>query len=115
MEPREYDFGGYATRYNVKCSDGRTILPEAFKDADGQKVPIVYHHIHDDIENILGHAVLENREDGMYAYCTLNNSEKGQAAKEVVKHGDVVCSSMSLTTRHFRASRCPHWLTAAHS
>lgn len=108
MEPREYDFGGYATRYNVKCSDGRTILPEAFKDADGQKVPIVYHHIHDDIENILGHAVLENREDGMYAYCTLNNSEKGQAAKEVVKHGDVMSLSIYANKLKERAGSVLH-------
>ena len=108
MEPREYDFGGYATRYNVKCSDGRTILPEAFKDADGQKVPIVYHHIHDDIENILGHAILENRADGMYAYCTLNNSEKGQAAKEVVKHGDVMSLSIYANKLKERAGSVLH-------
>ena len=108
MEPREYDFGGYATRYNVKCSDGRTILPEAFKDADGQKVPIVYHHIHDDIENILGHAILDNRADGMYAYCTLNNSEKGQAAKEVVKHGDVMSLSIYANKLKERAGSVLH-------
>ena len=81
-------FSGYATRNDLLCADGRTIRKDAFKDNDGQTVPMVWNHIHDP-EHILGHALLENREDGVYAYCTFNESESGQAAKEAVRHGDV--------------------------
>ena len=84
-----YDFGGYATRNNLKCADGRIILKDAFKDCDGKVVPLVWNHLHEGPENVLGHALLENREDGVYAYCTLNDSEKGRDTKEIVKHGDV--------------------------
>ena len=94
MAPQDYDFGGYATRHDVKCSDGRTIRSEAFKDADGKKVPLVYHHIHDELSNVLGHALLEHRKDGVYAYCTFNNSEKAQLAKEAVQHGDITSLSI---------------------
>ena len=81
-------FSGYATRNDLLCADGRTIRKDAFKDNDGQTVPLVWNHTHDP-EHILGHALLENREDGVYAYCTFNESESGQAAKEAVRHGDV--------------------------
>ena len=83
-----YDFSGWATRNDLLCADGRTIRKDAFKDNDGQTVPLVWNHTHDP-DHILGHALLENREDGVYAYCAFNNSESGQAAKEAVQHGDV--------------------------
>lgn len=83
------DFSGYATKTNLKCSDGRTILKDAFKDCHGLKVPLVWNHGHSDPTNILGHALLENRDDGVYAYCYLNDSAAGRHAKEVVIHKDV--------------------------
>lgn len=86
---KKFDFSGWAARANVKCTDGRTILPGAFKDQDGEQVPLLYMHIHNDPTDILGHAVLENRADGMYAYCSFNDSPKAQAAKTAVEHGDV--------------------------
>lgn len=85
----DYDFGGWATRNNIKCSDGRTILKDAFKENDGQKVPLVWNHQHDDVNEVLGHALLENRPDGVYAYCKFNNTESGQTAKALVTNGDV--------------------------
>lgn len=91
---KTYDFSGWATRNDYKCSDGRTIRRNAFIRNDGQKVPLVWNHQHNDPNNVLGHALLENREDGVYAYCTLNDTEAGQNAKELVKHGDV--SSLSI-------------------
>lgn len=108
MKPQEYDFGGYATRHNIKCSDGRTIRPEAFKDADGMKVPLVYHHIHDELSNVLGHAILEHRDDGIYAYCSLNDSEKAQLAKEAVKHGDITSLSIYANNLKQRAGDVLH-------
>ncbi len=85
----KYDFGGWATRNDLLCSDGRIIKKDAFKDQDGVTVPIVWNHDHDSVNAVLGHAVLENREDGVYAYGVFNNTEEGQHAKELVKHGDV--------------------------
>lgn len=85
----DYDFSGWATRNNIQCSDGRTILKDAFKDNDGQKVPLVWNHQHNDPDNVLGHAVLENREEGVYAYCKLNDTESGQKAKSIILNGDV--------------------------
>lgn len=86
---KDYDFGGWATRNNIKCSDGRTILKDAFKQNDGQKVPLVWNHQHNDPSEVLGHALLENREEGVYAYCKFNNTESGQTAKSLVTNGDV--------------------------
>ncbi len=83
------DFSGYASRANVQCSDGRTIMPNAFKDADGTTVPLVWQHGHSAIDNVLGHAELENRADGLYAYGYFNDSNSGQNAKHAVEHGDV--------------------------
>ena len=77
-----YDFGGWATRNDLLCADGRTIRKNAFKSQDGQIVPLVYNHNHSDASNVLGHAVLENREDGVYAYGVFNDSDSGRAAKE---------------------------------
>ena len=86
---KDYDFGGWATKNNIKCSDGRTILKDAFKQNDGQKVPLVWNHQHNDPSEVLGHALLENREEGVYAYCKFNNTESGQTAKSLVANGDV--------------------------
>ena len=86
---QDYDFSGYATRNNIKCSDGRVILKDAFKQNDGQKVPLVWNHQHNDPNEVLGHALLENREDGVYAYCKFNDTESGQTAKSLVNNGDV--------------------------
>ena len=85
----DYDFGGWATRNNIQCSDGRTIMKDAFKQNDGQKVPLVWNHQHNDPSEVLGHALLENRENGVYAYCKFNNTESGQTAKSLVMNGDV--------------------------
>ena len=86
---KDYDFGGWATRNNIQCSDGRTIMKDAFKQNDGQKVPLVWNHQHNDPSEVLGHALLENRDDGVYAYCKFNNTESGQTAKSLVMNGDV--------------------------
>lgn len=86
---KKYDFAGWATRNNLKCSDGRTIRHDAFKECDGKTVPLVWNHQHNDSDNVLGHAVLENRSDGVYAYGYFNDTEKGQNAKLLVEHGDI--------------------------
>lgn len=83
------DFGGWATKYKTRCTDGRTINQDAFKHCDGLTVPMVWNHQHDSVYNVLGHAVLEHRDEGVYAYCTFNESDSGQQAKFLVKHGDV--------------------------
>lgn len=94
MKPTKFDFGGYATRHNVRCADGRVIKPNAFAEANGMKVPLVYQHIHNEVDNILGHAILETREDGVYARCSFNDSEKAQTAKLAVQHGDITALSI---------------------
>lgn len=85
----DYDFSGWATRNDLNCSDGRIIRKDAFKDNDGQIVPLVWNHQHNDPLNVLGHALLQNRDEGVYAYCTFNDTEAGQSAKILVKHGDI--------------------------
>lgn len=100
--PKKYDFGGYATRFNVRCSDGRTICHGAFKDNDGEEVSLVWQHLHDDPGNVIGHAVLEERNDGMYAYCTLNDTQKGRDARELIRHGDV--NSLSIYANKLKES-----------
>ena len=85
----DYDFSGWATRNNLRCSDGRTILKDAFKHNDGCVVPLVWNHRHDTADNVLGHALLENREEGVYAYGTFNDTKEGQRAKQLVLHGDI--------------------------
>lgn len=85
----KFDFSGWATRANLKCSDGRVIMKDAFKDNDGKRVPLVWNHQHNDPEQVLGHADLENRGEGVYAYCTFNDSESGKTAKLLVQHGDI--------------------------
>ena len=85
----DYDFSGWATRANMKCSDGRTIMKDAFIDNDGTQVPLVWNHQHNSAENVLGHALLKNMDEGVYAYCKFNNSESGKMGKEMVRNGDV--------------------------
>ena len=89
-----FDFSGWATRANLKCSDGRVIMKDAFKDNNGQKVPLVWNHQHNEPFNVLGHALLENRDQGVYAYCTFNDTESGRQAKLLVEHGDVSALSI---------------------
>lgn len=91
---KKYDFSGWATKNNLRCSDGRTILRDAFKHNDGQTVPLVWNHQHNDPLNVLGHALLENRDSGVYAYCTFNDTEAGKNAKMLVEHGDVTALSI---------------------
>ena len=90
----KYDFSGWATKNNLKCSDGRTIMKDAFKHNDGQTVPLVWNHQHNDPLNVLGHALLENRDNGVYAYCTFNDTEAGKNAKMLVEHGDITALSI---------------------
>lgn len=89
MAKKKYDFAGWATRNDVKCADGRTIRRNAFKENDGKTVPLIWNHDHDEPEAVLGHALLENRDEGIYAYCSFNDTERGQNAKKIVEHGDV--------------------------
>ena len=89
-----YDFSGWATRNDIKCSDGRTIRKDASKHNDGQTVPVVWNHQHNDPNGILGHALLENRDEGVYAYVTLNETDKGKTAKLLVQHGDITALSI---------------------
>ena len=103
-----YDFAGWATRNNLKCSDGRTIMKDAFKDNDGQKVPLVWNHEHNDPFSVLGHAMLRNRDNGVYAYCKFNDTESGQAAKKLVKHGDVVSLSIYANKLKQQGSKVLH-------
>lgn len=91
---KKYDFCGWATRNDLRCSDGRTIRKDAFKDNDGRTVPLVWMHQHDDPGNVLGHALLENRDEGVYMYGSFNSTAKAQHAKELVEHGDVVALSI---------------------
>lgn len=94
MPVSNYDFSGWATRNDLKCSDGRTIRKDAFKDCDGKVVPLVWNHDHNNPANVLGHALLENRPEGVYTYGSFNDTESGQAAKELVRHSDVVALSI---------------------
>jgi HK97 family phage prohead protease len=91
---KTFDFSGWATRNNLRCSDGRTIMKDAFKDNNGQTVPLVWNHQHNDPLNVLGHALLENRDEGVYAYCKFNETESGKNAKLLVEHGDVSALSI---------------------
>ena len=89
MSRKSYDFGGWATVNDLKCSDGRTIKQNAFADDDGATVPLIWNHKHGEVSHVLGHAMLENRDEGVYAYCSFNDSEAGRNAKLLVKHGDI--------------------------
>ena len=96
----KYDFCGWATKNDLKCSDGRTIRQNAFIENDGQVVPLVWQHCHDNPSNVLGHALLENRPEGVYAYCTFNDTLTGKNAKELVNHGDI--KSLSIYANKLR-------------
>ena len=104
----KYDFSGYATRNDIVCSDGRTIRKNAFADQDGQKVPLVWQHQHNSPDNILGHALLENREDGVYAYCSFNGTEAAARAKELVRHGDIKSLSIYANRLQQKAGNVIH-------
>jgi len=103
-----YDFSGYATKNGLKCTDGRTILKDAFKHQDGQTVPLVWQHAHSSPENVLGHAILENREDGVYCYGIFNGSDAGKNAKELVKHGDITSLSIYANQLQEQAKKVMH-------
>lgn len=105
---KDYDFSGWATRANLRCSDGRVILPGAFADQDGMKVPLVWNHEHNSNQNVLGHAILENRDEGVYAYCKFNETESGQNAKLLVKHGDVTALSIYANKLKQKGSHVVH-------
>lgn len=91
----KFDFSGWATRNDLQCADGRVIRKNAFKQQDGETVSLVWNHQHNSQDNVLGHALLENRDNGVYAYCTFNDTESGQTAKKLVQHGDVVSLSIA--------------------
>lgn len=98
----KYDFAGWATRNDIRCTDGRTIRHNAFVGNDGERVPLVWNHQHDSPFNYLGHADLENRDEGVYAYCSFNESESGKQARELVEHGDI--RALSIFATHLRQS-----------
>lgn len=106
--PKKYDFAGWATKNDIKCSDGRTIRHGAFSADNGKRVPLVWNHRHDDVTEVLGHALLEERPEGMYAYCSFNGTERGQAAKETVLHGDIVALSIYANQLKQRAGDVLH-------
>ncbi len=94
MPKKLWDFSGWATKNDILCSDGRTIRHGAFSGDDGKTVPLVWNHRHDDVNEVLGHALLEERDEGIYAYCSFNGTERGQNAKLQVQHGDVLALSI---------------------
>lgn len=100
--PKKYDFSGWVTRNDIKCSDGRTIRRNAFQDCDGKTVPLVWQHMHDDPANILGHMLLENRNEGVYGYGAFNSTENADIARDLVSHGDIV--SMSIYANQLKQS-----------
>jgi len=97
---KKYNFGGYATRNDLTCADGRVIRSGAFADNDGATVPLVWQHRHDSPDNVLGHALLENRDDGVYAYCSTNDTPAGEQARKIVEHGDVC--ALSIFANHLK-------------
>lgn len=103
-----FDFTGWATRANLKCSDGRTIMKDAFKGNDGQKVPLVFGHQHNDPSRVLGHALLENRDEGVYVYGYFNDTEQGQQAKALVQHGDITALSIYANQLKHNSSNVTH-------
>ena len=100
MKPKQYDFSGWATVNNIRCSDGRTILRDAFAHQNGMEVPLVWGHVHDDPENTIGKAYLENRPEGVYTYASFNSGKKAAAAKIALEHGDI--NSLSIFANHLK-------------
>ena len=104
----EADFSGYATKAGLKCADGRTIMPDAFSHQDQMRVPLVWQHGHTDPENVLGHAILEAREDGVYTYGFFNNTKKAEAARELLEHKDITKLSIWANNLVERSGRVLH-------
>lgn len=104
----KYDFSGWATRSGIQCTDGRTIVPDAFKGNDNEIVPLVWMHQHNTPENTLGHALLKNKQEGVYAYCSFNDSESGKTAKELVDHGDITKLSIYANRLQQHGGRVMH-------
>lgn len=104
----KYDFAGWATRNNIRCSDGRIIMQDAFKECDGKTVPLVWNHNHAQSDQVLGHALLENRSEGVYAYCSFNDTPAGRNSKELVRHGDVVALSIYANRLQQQGSNVMH-------
>lgn len=102
MEMKGYDFSGWATKNDLKCTDGRTIRRDAFKHNNGKKVPLVWNHFHNSVDDVLGHAILENRDEGVYTYGFFNNTDNGKKAKEMVHNGDI--TSLSIYANKLRQS-----------
>lgn len=96
----KYDFEGWATKNDLECTDGLTIRKDAFRVNNGHRVPLVWNHQHNAVADVLGHAVLENRDEGVYAYCSFNNTSGGRDAKEAVRHGDVTALSIWANNLH---------------
>ena len=103
MAVKNYDFSGWATKNDIRCTDGRIIRKNAFKDDNGKTVPLVWNHDHNDPDNVLGHAVLENREEGVYAYCSFNDTPKAQTARELLNHRDI--GSLSIHANQLKQSK----------
>lgn len=103
MAVKNYDFSGWATKNDIRCTDGRIIRKNAFKDDNGKTVPLVWNHDHNDPDNVLGHAVLENREEGVYAYCSFNDTPKAQTARELLQHRDI--GSLSIHANQLKQSK----------
>ena len=101
---KNYDFSGWATKANLLCSDGRIIRQNAFEECDGMKVPLVWNHQHNNPDEVLGHALLENRDEGVYAYCSFNDTDAGQNAKLLVQHGDV--NQLSIYANKLKQQGC---------
>ena len=101
---KKYDFSGWATKANLLCSDGRVIRQNAFEECDGMKVPLVWNHQHNNPDEVLGHALLENRDEGVYAYCSFNGTDAGQNAKLLVQHGDV--NQLSIYANKLKQQGC---------
>ena len=108
MKKSVYDFGGYVTKNDLRCSDGRIIRHGAFANCDGKRVPLVYQHQHQGIDNVLGFVDLENRDDGVYGYGSFNETAQGQSAKEMVKHGDLTQMSIYANNLQERAKEVYH-------
>lgn len=104
----KYDFGGYVTKNDLKCTDGRVIRHGAFKDCDGKRVPLVYQHQHRELDNVLGFVDLENRDDGVYGYGSFNETPQGQTAKAMVQHGDLTHMSIYANQLQERAKEVFH-------
>ena len=109
MKTKDYDFCGWATKYGIKCSDGRTIQNGAFKDCDGKSIPLVWNHQHNSQANVLGHAILEHRDnEGVYAYGYFNDTEQGRDAKEQVKHKDLTSLSIYANKLNEKSGQVMH-------